>query len=58
MWAAFWAVSAGGALMPSFIRADALNDCMLEMMQQAGDDTTIGELRRQCRQNRRGRGGG
>ena len=50
VWAAFWAVSAGGALMPSFIRADALNDCMLEMMQQAGDDTTIGELRRQCRQ--------
>jgi len=40
-WAAFWAASAGGALMPSFIRADALNDHMLEMMQQVGDDTTM-----------------
>jgi phospholipase A1 len=40
---------AGGLLMPGSGRADALSDCMTEMMQEAGDDTTIGELRRQCR---------
>ena len=37
-------------LLPVSGRTDALTDCMMEMMQQAGDDMTVGELRRQCRE--------
>ncbi len=48
--AALWTLTTGGAWMPDFVRADALNDCLMELLPRAGDDTTIGELRRQCRQ--------
>jgi phospholipase A1 len=39
----------GRVLMPGSGYGDALTDCLMERMQQADDDTTIGELRRQCR---------
>jgi phospholipase A1 len=34
-------------------QADELTRCMTERMRQAGDETTIGELRRYCQDNRR-----
>jgi len=43
-------VLVGICLLPVPGRADALTDCMMEMMLQAGDDMTVGELRRQCRE--------
>jgi len=40
----------GAVLLPGIGMADALSDCMREMLPLADDDTTIGELRRQCRE--------
>lgn len=40
----------GTFLAPVSAEADALTDCMVEMMPLAGDETTVGELRRQCRE--------
>lgn len=39
-----------GILMPISGRGDELTDCMMEMMQQADDKMTIGELRLQCQE--------
>lgn len=40
----------GGILTPGNGRGDDLTDCMIEMMPQADDKVTIGELRRQCKE--------
>ena len=40
----------GAFLTPGSATADALADCMWEMMPLVDDDTTVGELRRQCRE--------
>ena len=39
-----------GILMPISGRGDELTDCMMEMMPQADDKMTIGELRLQCQE--------
>lgn len=37
-------------LLPGMSHADDLNDCLLELMEDASDSTTVGELRAQCQQ--------